>query len=76
MLRIISNFLAIRGRTPTINELTIKTGRFEKSIYKSLAVLADEDFIEWSQDDPESILLLRAWENPPPEYNDYKLFIE
>jgi predicted transcriptional regulator len=74
LLRIIGNFTAIRRRTPMIHELTIKTGRNEKRVWDSLATLAKEGFIEWDRNDPETILIIRAWEDPPPE--DYRLFTE
>jgi hypothetical protein len=61
-LRILGNFSAIRRRTPTVDELCIKTGRTRKGILKVLATLERERYIEWSPDFPDEIWILEAWE--------------
>lgn len=62
VLRVISNFFAIRRRPPTIDELCVKTGRTRGGIMQVLDVLAREEYIEWDRMQPDRIVLLEAWE--------------
>lgn len=62
VLRVIANYSAGRRRTPTIDELCIKTGRSRGGIMEVLEVLKREEYIEWDRMQPEKIELLEAWE--------------
>ena len=62
VLRIIGNYSAGRRRTPTVDELCVKTGRSRGGIMAVLEVLAREDYIEWDRMQPDKIELLEAWE--------------
>jgi len=62
VLRIIGNNVSGNRGTPSIRTLEIKTGRRRDGVFKVLAVLAREGYIEWSEADPERIVLLEAWE--------------
>jgi len=62
VLRIIGNNVSGRRGTPSIHTIEIKTGRRREGVFKVLAVLARERYIEWSEADPERIVLLEAWE--------------
>lgn len=62
VLRIISNFSTIRGRVPTINELSIKTGRSYNGILNVLSTLNGKGYIKWDRKKPEDIEILQAWE--------------
>lgn len=62
VLRVIANYSAIRRRTPTIGELSIKTGRSRGGIMEVLEVLRREEYIEWDRMQPDKIELLEAWE--------------
>ncbi|WP_024984795.1 hypothetical protein [Brevibacillus borstelensis] len=62
VLRIIGNYSAGRRRTPTIDELCIKTGRSRGGIMEVLGVLKREEYIEWDRMQPDKIELLEAWE--------------
>lgn len=62
VLRIIGNYTVGRRRTPTIDELCIKTGRRRGGIMTVLEVLAREEYIEWNRMQPDDIELLEAWE--------------
>lgn len=48
----IGNYSAGRRRTPTVDELCIKTGRNRGGIMTVLEVLAKEEYIEWQRSDP------------------------
>ncbi|WP_425622505.1 hypothetical protein ACPT9H_18205 [Brevibacillus borstelensis] len=62
VLRIIGNYSAGRRRTPTIDEMCIKTGRSRGGIMEVLGVLKREEYIEWDRMQPDKIVLLEAWE--------------
>ena len=62
VLRVIANYSAGRRRTPTIDELCIKTGRSRGGIMEVLEVLKREEYIEWDRMQPDKIELLEAWE--------------
>ncbi|WP_186445678.1 hypothetical protein [Paenibacillus cremeus] len=65
ILRIIANLSALRKYTPNIEALEFKTGRDRQVVMKVLAVLAREQYIEWSEKDPDYIQLLEVWERKP-----------
>jgi hypothetical protein len=69
VLRIICNYSAGRRRMPTIHELCVKTGRTEKGMMRVLAALAKEKYIEWSEEDPEEITVIQAWEIKPIKWS-------
>jgi hypothetical protein len=58
--RIIGNYSAGRRRTPTIDELCIKTGRSRGGIMEVLEILKREEYIEWDRMQPDKIELLEA----------------
>ena len=62
VLRIIANFSVGRRRTPTVNELCVKTGCNRSGVMEVLAALAREEYIEWDRLRPDDIKLLEAWE--------------
>lgn len=62
VLRVIGNYSAGRRRTPTVDELCIKTGRSRGGIMEVLEVLKREEYIEWDRMKPDKIELLEAWE--------------
>ncbi|TVY06570.1 hypothetical protein [Paenibacillus cremeus] len=65
MLRIIANYSALRNYTPTIEDLENKTGRDRQGVLQVLAVLTQEQYIQWSKNEPGYIQLLVAWERTP-----------
>ncbi|MDA5110525.1 hypothetical protein O3V59_19490 [Brevibacillus thermoruber] len=62
VLRIIANFSVGRRRTPTVDELCVKTGRSRSGVMEVLAALTREEYIEWDRSLPDDIKLLEAWE--------------
>ncbi|WP_025847557.1 hypothetical protein [Paenibacillus ehimensis] len=62
VLRIIANYSAIRHRTPSIAELSTKTGRSREDLLNVLEELAKEGYVTWTPADPDRITLLQAWE--------------
>lgn len=62
VLRVIGNYSAGRRRTPTVDELCVKTGRSRGGIMTVLDVLAREEYIEWQRSEPDKIEVLEAWE--------------
>jgi SOS-response transcriptional repressor LexA len=62
VLRIIANFSVGHRRTPTVDELCVKTGRSRSGVMEVLAALSREDYIEWDRSNPDDIKLLEAWE--------------
>ncbi|MED4779421.1 hypothetical protein [Brevibacillus choshinensis] len=62
ILRIIANYSAGRRRTPTIDELCVKTGRSRGGIMSVLDVLAREEYIEWQRVEPDKMTVIEAWE--------------
>jgi hypothetical protein len=66
LLRIIGNYSIGRHRTPTVDELCIKTGRNREGIMTVLEVLAREEYIEWQRSEPDKIVVLEAWERKGP----------
>lgn len=62
VLRVIANYSAGRRRTPTVDDLCIKTGRTRGRIMGVLEVLKCEEYIEWDRMQPDKIELLEAWE--------------
>jgi SOS-response transcriptional repressor LexA len=62
VLRIIANFSVGRRRTPTVDELCVKTGRSRSGVIEVLTALAREEYIEWERSRPDNIELLEAWE--------------
>lgn len=66
VLRVIANYSAGRHRTPTIDELCVKTGRNRGGIMMVLEVLAKEQYIEWQRSQPDQMVVLEAWERKGP----------
>jgi len=66
VLRVIGNYSAGRRRTPSVDELCVKTGRNRGGIMTVLEVLAKDDYIEWQRSDPDKIVILEAWERKGP----------
>lgn len=66
VLRIIGNYTAGRRRTPTVDELCIKTGRDRGGIMTVLDMLAREEYIEWRRSEPDKMTVLEAWERKGP----------
>lgn len=62
VLRIICNYDAVRHQIPTISEISIKTGREIAGIMEVLRVLSKEQYIEWSSNEPNKILIKERWE--------------
>lgn len=62
VLRIVANYSAGRRRTPTVDELCIKTGRSRGGIMTVLDVLAREEYIEWQRSKPDKMTVIEAWE--------------
>jgi hypothetical protein len=62
VLRILVNYSKTKGRTPTIQEICIKTGRADLGVYQALDELKKERYIEWERSDPEIIKVLQEWE--------------
>lgn len=62
VLRVIANYSAGRRRTPTIDELYIKTGRTKGGIMEVLEVLSREEYIEWQRSEPDKMAVIEAWE--------------
>ncbi|MGF9910963.1 hypothetical protein [Brevibacillus porteri] len=62
VLRVIGNYSAGRRRTPTIDELCIKTGRDRGGIMTILDALTKEEYIEWKRSKPDNMTVLEAWE--------------
>ncbi|WP_103108727.1 hypothetical protein [Brevibacillus reuszeri] len=62
VLCVIGNYSAGRRRTPTVDELCVKTGRSRGGIMTVLDVLAREKYIEWQRTEPDKIEVLEAWE--------------
>lgn len=62
----IANYSAGRHRTPTIDELCVKTGRNRGGIMMVLEVLAKENYIEWQRLQPDHLVVLEAWERKGP----------
>ncbi|TQK41987.1 hypothetical protein FB479_11688 [Brevibacillus sp. AG162] len=62
VLRVISNYSAGRRRTPTVDELCIKTGRDRGGIMTVLGVLAKEEYIEWHRSEPDKMEVYETWE--------------
>ena len=58
VLRVIGNYSAGRRRTPTVDELCIKTGRSRGGIMTVLEVLSNEEYIEWKRTEPDKMLVL------------------
>ncbi|WP_411502959.1 hypothetical protein [Brevibacillus centrosporus] len=67
VLRVIANYSAGRRRTPTVDELCIKTGRSRGGIMTVLEVLAKEEYIEWQRSNPDQVVVLEAWERKGPD---------
>lgn len=66
VLRVIGNYSAGRRRTPSVDELCIKTGRSRGGIMTVLDVLSREEYIEWQRSEPDKIEVLEAWERKGP----------
>ncbi|RNB82113.1 hypothetical protein EDM59_21125 [Brevibacillus nitrificans] len=62
VLRVIANYSAGRRRTPTVDELSIKTGRSRGGIMTVLDKLASEEYIEWQRSEPDKMAVIAAWE--------------
>ncbi|KNB73783.1 helix-turn-helix domain-containing protein [Brevibacillus reuszeri] len=62
VLRVIGNYSAGRRRTPSVDELCVKTGQSRGGIMTVLDVLASEEYIEWQRSEPDKIEVLEAWE--------------
>lgn len=63
VLRILYNYSNVRRRFPTVNELTIKTGRSQKDIIAALDGLVNANYISWGKKtDTSTIVILEGWE--------------
>lgn len=67
VLRVIANYSVGRRRTPTVDELCIKTGRNRGGIMEVLEVLSREEYIEWQRSNPDQMVVLEAWERKGPD---------
>lgn len=62
VLRVIGNYSAGRRRTPTVDELCIKTGRDRGGIMTILDALTKEEYIEWHRSEPDQMEVFETWE--------------
>ncbi|WP_400162945.1 hypothetical protein ACAF76_008535 [Brevibacillus sp. TJ4] len=62
VLRVIADYSVGRRRTPTVDELSIKTGRTRGGIVEVFEVLKREEYIEGDRMQPDKIEMLEAWE--------------
>lgn len=60
ILRILGNYSVGRNRTPTIEELCIKTGRTRIAVMTVLEALAKEEYIQWDRMQPDHVTILEA----------------
>lgn len=67
VLRVIGNYSAGRRRTPSVDELCVKTGRSRGGVMMVLDVLARKEYIEWQRSEPDKIEVLEAWERKGPD---------
>lgn len=65
VLRILFNFSNLNKRTPTFDDLQLKTGRNKNGVIDAISGLADKQFIIWEPQRTETIQILRAWEVEP-----------
>jgi DNA-binding transcriptional MocR family regulator len=61
-LRVLYNVLTKRSRTPSVRELSVKTGRNRADVLRALGGLARERYIEWTPARPDLIEVLEGWE--------------
>ncbi|WP_339167124.1 hypothetical protein NSQ24_01570 [Brevibacillus sp. FSL L8-0520] len=62
VLRIIYNYSTIRRRPPTIDVISVKTGRDRGGVMTVLEVLAREKYIEWNRSNPDHMVVIEGWE--------------
>lgn len=63
LLRILYNYSGVRRRFPTIQELTVKTGREKGDIMIALEGLIKANYITWAdKSDTANIIILEGWE--------------
>lgn len=63
VLRILYNYSNVRRRFPTLQELTIKTGRSKADIVAALDGLAAANYITWeNKSDTANIVIVEGWE--------------
>ncbi|ASJ57407.1 hypothetical protein BP422_00750 [Brevibacillus formosus] len=62
VLDVIGNYSAGRRRTPTIDELCIKSGRDRGGIMTILDALTKEEYIEWHRSEPDKMEVFETWE--------------
>ncbi|MEJ8548138.1 hypothetical protein [Brevibacillus borstelensis] len=62
VLRIIYNYSIIRRRPPSIDVISVKTGRDRDGVIAVLDVLAREEYIEWDRSNPDHMVVIEGWE--------------
>ncbi|MFC3843775.1 hypothetical protein ACYEXS_20170 [Paenibacillus sp. MAH-36] len=66
ILRILWNYShRHHGYMPSFNELSTKTGKYEKEIRFVLVKLAEQNFIIWDSWSTDTIKIIRGWEDEP-----------
>ncbi|MNB97105.1 hypothetical protein D3C75_443260 [compost metagenome] len=63
VLRILYNYSNVRRRFPTLQELTVKTGRSKADIMAALNGLVAANYITWeNKSDTANIVIVEGWE--------------
>lgn len=63
VLRILYNYSNVRRRFPTLQELTVKTGRSKADIMAALDGLVAANYITWdNKSDTANIIKVEGWE--------------
>jgi hypothetical protein len=62
VLRILYNFSSMRKSFPSIELITIKTGKSRSEIQRILDNLKEKHYIDWDQMYPNRMMILEAWE--------------
>jgi len=63
VLRILYNYSNVRRRFPTLQELTVKTGRSKADIMAALDGLVAANYISWdNKTDTANIVIVEGWE--------------
>ncbi|MBP1961157.1 hypothetical protein [Paenibacillus aceris] len=66
ILRILWNYShKHRGYMPSFNELSTKTGKYEKEIKFVLSKLAEQNYFIWDGWNTDTINIIRGWEDEP-----------
>jgi len=63
LLRILYNDTRAGGRVPSINKLSIRTGKSPEDLHKALQSLVNKGFIEWLPDRHSDLQVIKAWED-------------